>query len=114
MTPPLPSQQSALQAQITALGDRMEQGFNKLEQIMTGVEGRVRGLEQREAGCQPIVTARMDAAWKKIDEHEVEINQMSDAIVELKQTNRLLTWLGGIVGSALLIWIVSQLMGLIR
>lgn len=108
------SQQTALQAQITALGDRMEQGFNKLESIMTGVEGRVRGLETREAGCQPIITSRIDAAWREIEAHKMEIKKLSDAILELKQTNRILTWLGGLLGSAIVLWIVGQLLGLIK
>jgi predicted phage-related endonuclease len=112
MTPP--NATSALQAQITALGERMEQGFTKLEQIMTGVEGRVRGLEQREAGCQPIVTARMDAAWKKIDEHEVDIKTLKETISELKHANRILTWIGGLLGSTLIIWFITQVIRLIQ
>jgi hypothetical protein len=112
MTPP--SGQSALQQQIVALGDRMEQGFSELKTIMTGVEGRVRGLEQREAGCQPIVQARMDAAWKRIDEHESEIKRLSDAILELRQTNKILTWLGGLMGGATILWLVGNLLGLIK
>jgi hypothetical protein len=111
---PAASGQTALQQQITALGERMEQGFTKLESIMTGVEGRVRGLEQREAGCQPIITQRLDAAWKTIDEHTGEIKRLSDAILELRQTNKILTWLGGLIGGATLLWLVSNLLGLIQ
>lgn len=92
----------------------MEQGFNKLEQIMTGVEGRVRGLETREAGCQPIVNARMDAAWKKIDEHDAEIKDLRATLAELKQTNKILAWLGGLVGSAFVLWVVGFFLGLIH
>ena len=113
MTPPNASQ-TALQQQITALGDRMEQGFAKLETIMTGVEGRVRGLEQREAGCQPIISSRLDAAWKTIDEHTAEIKRLSDAILELKQTNKILTWLGGLMGGATVLWLLGNLLGLIK
>ena len=110
---PAPTQTSVLQSQITALGERMEQGFNKLESIMTGVEGRVRGLENREAGCQPILTSRLDAVWKRVDEHESDIKKLNEAITALKQTNKILSWLGGIVGGAALLWLITQLLGLI-
>jgi hypothetical protein len=92
----------------------MEQGFNKLEKIMTDVEGRVRGVEQREAGCQPIVTARMDAAWKKIDEHEAELKQLRDVILKIEQSNRVLGWLGGLLGSVVVLWLANQILELIR
>jgi hypothetical protein len=111
---PAAGAQAASQSQITALGDRMEQGFNELKQIMTGVEGRVRGLENREAGCQPIVNARMDAVWKRVDEHDAEIKELRSTITELKQTNKILTWLGGLVGSAFVLWVVGFFLGLIH
>lgn len=96
-------------AQITALGERMDQGFTRLEAVMTGVEGRVRGLEQREAGCQPIVSSRMDAAWKKIDEHTAELKDLHDAVKALQHANRIITWIAGIAGSSLVLWFMSQI-----
>lgn len=117
---PAASQQTALQKQIDDLGVRMDRGFEELKGLMVGYEGRLRGVETREAGCQPIINARMDAAWKAIDghsadikEHEEEIQQMKQTIVELKRTQALLAWIGGLLGSAIVLWVISQLLGLI-
>lgn len=114
MTPPQPSQNAAVQAQITALGDRMDRGFSELKEIMGCFETRVRGLEQREAGCQPLLQSRLDAAWREIDAHAAEIKKLNDVIIELRQANRIVTWLGGIVGSAIILWIIGQTLGLIK
>lgn len=91
----------------------MDQGFNKIESLVTGVESRVRGLEQREAGCQPMINQRLDQAMLKINEHDADLRTLKETIAELKHTNKILTWLGGILGSVLLVWLISQLLGLI-
>lgn len=120
MTPAAGTQQTALQKQIDDLGVRMDRGFEDLKAMMAGYEGRLRGVETREAGCSPIVNARMDAAWKAIDahtadikEHEEDIQKMQQTIVELKRTNALLSWIGGLSGSAIIVWLISQLLGLV-
>jgi heterodisulfide reductase subunit A-like polyferredoxin len=113
MTPPS-GQTTALQAQITALGERMEQGFTELKQIMTGVEGRVRSLETREAGCQPVITAKVDAVAKKVEEHEADLKVLKETVAELKHANRIMTWIGGILGSTLIIWFITQVIRLIQ
>ena len=111
---PVQSGQLALQAQITALGERMEQGFNKLEGIMTGVEGRVRGLETKEAACQPIVTQRMDAAWEVIRQHSTDIKALNEAIISLKQTNKILTWVATILSSTVIIWLANLVLEAVK
>jgi hypothetical protein len=117
---PAPSQQTALQKQIDDLGVRMDRGFEELKGLMIGYEGRLRGIETREAGCQPIINSRMDAAWKAIDVHSADIKahtediqSMKQTIVELKRTNALLSWIGGLSGSAIIVWLIGQLLGLI-
>lgn len=109
-----PTQSQALQQQITDLGARMDRGFDELKEIMVGFETRVRGLEQREAGCQPLLQSRVDAAFRLIDEHSSEIKKLNEIITELRQTNRIITWLGGLVGSAIILWIIGQMLGLIK
>jgi len=119
--------QTALQAQITDLGVRMEKGFAKLEDIMTGVESRVRGLEQREAGCSPMVNAKLDAAWKAIDELKTANALQSDTNAELRKENETLRLLVnklenqvaiiatglGLIGGTAVGWLVGKLLGLI-
>lgn len=45
---------------------------------------------------------------------QAEIKRLSDAILELKQTNRILTWLGGLMGGATVLWLLGNLLGLIK
>lgn len=111
---PTPSGQSALQAQINQLGERMDRGFSELKEIMTGVEGRVRGLETREAGCQPMVTSKIDAVAKRVDEHEAELKTLKENVAELKHSNRIMSWIGGLLSSTLIVWFISQLVRLIQ
>lgn len=119
--------QTALQAQITDLGVRMEKGFAKLEDIMTGVESRVRGLEQREAGCSPMVNARLDAAWKAIDELKTANVLQSETNTDLREgtesLRRLVTGIEtkvaiifgalGLIGGGAATWMIGKLLGLI-
>lgn len=115
------SEDSALQRQITDLGERMEKGFDKIEKLVTGMDARVRAVEQKEASCQPITQARLDAVWREVDEQkakiktlEDEIETMSKAILKLIQTNNILKWILGVltvIGTSLLIAYLSKMAG---
>jgi|SRR3989304_5935014 len=74
---------AALQIQIDGLGERMDKGFEELKAILRSYEERTRAIEQREAGCQPIITSRMDAAWRKLDEHETKFETVHKDVDEL-------------------------------
>ncbi len=91
------------QAQLDALGERMDKGFSEIKEMLKGFDERVRGLETREAGCQPILTSRIDAAWRKIDSHETELGRLTKVVDKLETVAK---WLLGIIAaliSALLI-----------
>ncbi|BCY18679.1 hypothetical protein hrd7_25280 [Leptolinea sp. HRD-7] len=98
----------------------MDHGFYELKELFRKSDERLRGLETREASCQPIVTARIDAAWREIDAHKDQIRdlQVADdgqdmAITQLREQNKLLLWLAGIEGSAILVWFITSLLKLI-
>lgn len=109
-----------LQRQIKSLGERMDHGFGELKDLFRKSDERLRGLETREASCQPIVTARIDAAWREIDTHKEQIKELQvaddgqdQAITQLREQNRLLLWLAGLEGSAILVWVITSLLKLI-
>lgn len=104
----------SLQDQIDALGERMESNFSELKVLLRNFEERVRLVETREAGCYPVIQQRMDAAWRTIDQHSADIKALNETIISLKQSNRILTWLGGLLGSTLILWLAGQLLGLIQ
>ena len=124
MTPP-PSNQSFLQAQINALGETVSQGFAKLESMLNNIEERVRAIETAEAGAHPLINSRLDAVWKKVDQHESDIKTLRndtdkqlasirDDMNTLKATNRILSWLGGLLGTSLIAWFLSQIFAVIK
>jgi len=76
MTPPRVDN-SALQAQIESIGARMEKGFDELKAIWTGYDGRLRVLEQSDASNHPLMSSRLDAAWRTIDEHSTDIKTVT-------------------------------------
>lgn len=71
---------------------RLDQGFAEIKGMLTSFDERIRGLETREAGCQPLLTARLEAAWRKLDEHDAEIKTLS-ALVST-QNNQVSTMRG--------------------
>lgn len=109
-----------VQSQINALGERMEAGFKRLEDKINSFEERVRSVEHSEASCQPLLQARLDAAWRQIESNGAKIETMAGVqaqqqqmIGELRHSNKIMTWLGGLVGSGLILWLISQLLQLI-
>jgi chromosome segregation ATPase len=113
MIPPV-GVENALQVQINALGERMDAGFREIKEMLQPLERRVRDIEQREDRSQPLTQSRLDAAWRKIDEHSADLKALNETIVQLKQTNKILSWLGGLLGSAIILWVIGQLLGLIK
>jgi len=98
----------------------MDQGFAKLESMLSAVEERLRCLETNDAGYQPLITSRVDAAWRRLEEQQELIsthNKMLHAInleiAGLNRTNIILSWLGGIMGTAVIVWLVGKILELI-
>lgn len=109
-----------LQRQIVNLGARMDEGFREIKEIVRNSESRLRDLETREAACNPIVNAKLDAAWREIDDHKAKIKDLGDnddehevAIAKLMQQIKVMTWIAGIAGAALITWLIGQVMNLI-
>ena len=106
-----------LQSQITELSARVNQiacGIDDIKNMLKQVEERVRKLENNEAGAHPLMESRIDAAWRKIDEHDKRLDTLAQMVSKLDQSNRLMAWLGGILGSTVLIWLVTQILQLLR
>ncbi|MBI4928315.1 MAG: hypothetical protein HY835_11155 [Anaerolineae bacterium] len=104
----------SLQAQIDSLGERMEKGFEEIKALLRGNEERLRSLETREASCQPLIQSRLDAAWRKIDEHEKEIETLTEIAQSLRATLRVVTGVLVVLGTGVGAWLVNQVLGLIK
>jgi len=103
------------QAQIDALGERMSRGFEEIKTMLLRYEERLRGIETREAGCSPLITARIDAAWRRLDTHDVEISKLNEMIKEVSQTAKQLEsiskWLLGIITAVIISFAIALATG---
>jgi len=107
----------SLQRQITEFSTRLDQvarDVTEIKQMLRAVEERVRTLENHEAGSHPLMESRIDAAWRKIEEHDRRMKSMEDMVVRLDHSNRLMAWLGGILGSTVLVWLATQILQILR
>lgn len=93
----------ALQAQLDALKETMSTGLIDIKALVGSsmnaiqvIDQRVQQLEKSEAGCHPILSSRIDAAWKRIDEHTIVLKQIEDATKEMAHTNAILKWILGL------------------
>jgi chromosome segregation ATPase len=111
---------TALQKLISDLSAQMREGIGEIKVTLKSIDERVRALENNEAGAHPLIDSRIDAAWRKLDEHDKRITTLTDTVIEMKQTdaqlqhtNKLLAWLGGLLGSAVVLWLVGQILSLV-
>jgi chromosome segregation ATPase len=107
-----------LQEQINSLGTRMEKGFDELKSIVSGFDKRVRDVELIQANSNPILTSRVDATWRKLDEHDgalkdldKEIEDIKKTISELINTNRILKWILGVLTTLMTTYLIKLLVG---
>jgi len=107
-----------LQQQIVSLGERMEKGFDELKRLFSGMDERVRTVENREASCQPALSGRIDAAWRSIEdnksklgEHDRKIDAIEKAMGVLVHTNNILKWLLGISTAGLTALLIKLIVG---
>lgn len=117
-------------AQIATLIERVETVLRKLENVEKRMDASSCDTAEFRADYErrhAVLDAKVDAAHKRIDEHErngqskwahvdamkADLQSLRDIIIELKQSNRLLSWFSGILGSAVLLWLVGQILGLV-
>jgi len=106
-----------LQRQIIELTGRVNQiacGIDDIKDMLKHMEERIRRLENNEASTHPLMESKIDAAWRKIDDHEKRLETLTQVVNKLDQSNRLMAWLGGILGSTVAIWLITQVLGLIK
>lgn len=110
-----------LQRQIDNLGERMDKSFAELKDMMRSFDERLlsfnerlHNAENREAGCQPILTARLDAAFRKLDEHERKIESHNDYLAVLRTAYRVQVFIASALGISIIALIWSLITGQAR
>jgi chromosome segregation ATPase len=113
-----PSSTSALEARIDRLEERMVAGFTDIQDMLRSYDERTRAIERLEAGCQPIVYARLDAIQQDLLDHNTRLAMKSQQIInintqmsDLMHMYRLFVWVGTAMGGSIISLIVALITG---
>ena len=68
------------QQQLDGLGARFDKGFDEIKDLMRSFDERIRAIELREAGCSPLLVARMTAVENQILAHKDEIAELREMV----------------------------------
>ena len=102
-------------SQVDLLGERMDKGFSELKEMLIRYEERLRGVETREVGSFAVVGSRLDAAWKKIDDHSEELKILSDSLSGIGKSAALLEtvskWLLGVMTAIVVAVVIAFVTG---
>ena len=83
--------------------ERIEAGFARLDLAIRQLDERLRQSEMRDAGFAGPTQARVDAAWRRLDEHSAALavleRELRDLVSTVNQLQNILKWLLGIVTS---------------
>jgi len=90
------SEIEGLQRQINALGDKLDKGFDRIEELVGKIEERVRRVENSEAKYEPLINSRIDSIVTKIGQHEAAIGELKKTTQRLAYTNEILKWILGV------------------
>jgi hypothetical protein len=110
------------QAQLEDLKKSMEKGFDEIKAMLRFFDERVRGVETREASCQPVVINRLNSVNDDLEEHDSSIkeltilaNSQATAITKMIEAqnhlNRLLKWGLGIVTAVITVFVIALMTG---
>jgi hypothetical protein len=94
----------------------MDKGFDEIKVLVRSFDERVRGVEMQEAGCQPLLSGRIDAAWRRLGEHDSTFDKHDGRLKDLEaQLGRLMTMYAIFVfiGSALGLSVIALIWALI-
>lgn len=95
--------------------ERIEAGFSRLERRITDIDERLRQAEMRDASFSAPTGAKLDAAWRRIDEHTTALVELQKDLMQLtasvRQLESILRWCLGIITSLLTALLVGLATG---
>ena len=101
-----------------ALGERMDRGFTEIKEMLYRFDERLRDEEKNQAGYQPVITARLDAAWRRIDKHDQDMDKLNEALIKITKTVSQLEsvskWMLGILTAVIVAIMVAFVTGRIE
>lgn len=95
--------------------ERIEAGFARIDLAIRQLDERLRQSEMRDAGFSAPTGARLDAAWRRVDEHSSQISELEKELRQLvstvNQLQQILKWMLGIFSSLLVAVLIALATG---
>lgn len=109
------SSERVYQEHIGALNKSLDKGIDEIKAMLSTFDKRMREVETQDASFQPLLTSRMDAAWRRIDAHSIELDRYREGLVMLtqsiKQLESISRWLVGIFTSVIVAVVIGFVTG---
>jgi archaellum component FlaC len=93
--------------------ERIEKDIVEIKETVTCSDERVRAIEKQEAGRNPLTDNRIEQIEKRLEKHDEQIAELTKNVESLHQTVKVVTWVCGIAGAAIITWLIAQLLALI-
>jgi hypothetical protein len=101
------------QAQIDQLAESMRAGFGEIKTMLQALDDRVRAIEKNEAGCYPVMSSKIDAAWREIDilksKADDRLQRLNDVEHNQRVSQKVLLFVSTTVG-AMVVGLLWQLL----
>jgi hypothetical protein len=96
----------ALDERLNGLENMSRDAFSRIEALVSHIDKRLRDIETSALADVAVQKARLDAAWKKLDEHANIIAKQDDFIQKLRPIYAALIWLSVSIGGLVigLLW----------
>lgn len=125
--PPQGTGTNALVSQVASLITRVEavaEGLEKIEGRLNTTSSETQMFRTEYARCEAELRGRVEAAHVRIanieesirprlDDLSKEIKTLVNSVSKLQSANRLLGWVSGVLGAAVIVWLLNQLLSLI-
>lgn len=107
---------AVLQSQLNDIVRRLgviETAIIEVKKEVTDRTQYVSDFERSQAALHPLIDARLTAVELQTSEHDKQITKLTESVLELKQTVKIVTWVCGIAAGGIISWLIAQLLALI-
>jgi predicted RNase H-like nuclease (RuvC/YqgF family) len=101
------------EALIARLEKVVTDGFDKLERMLNNIEKRVQTLEKDNAAIRSTQELRIKNVEENYKEDHKKIEDLDDKVQALDDRMKLIMWVGGIVGAAVILYLLNGWLALL-
>lgn len=102
---------------------RLDEIVNTIAEVRTAVSAldqRLQAIEKTTIKEQAETSGKINAAEVKLQEHgaalgehEKSLKALHDAVLELKEQNKITRWFAGLAGGGVILWLLNQLLAVL-